>query len=96
MPPLQGMQFRLNESEAFVMTSVPGNNIAPMPLHIRTEPPLSIDQAVHSTMIMTLFHYGALERPRLPVTLHHGEIVIAGLERGVMLSDTSFDIPFWL
>lgn len=95
-PPLQGTEFRLNDSEAFIMTSAPGNNIAPMPLHIRTEQPLTIDQAVHSAMVMTLFHYGALERPRLPITLHHGDIVIAGLERGVMPSDASFDTPFWL
>ncbi|MBE2183791.1 MAG: hypothetical protein IAE89_10230 [Anaerolineae bacterium] len=95
-PALQGTAFRLNDGEAFVMTSVPDIQVASMPLHVRTEPPLTIDQAVHSVMVMSLLHYGALKRPRLPVTLHHGEIVIAGLERGVMPADASYETPFWL
>ncbi len=95
-PALQGTAFRLNDTEAFVMTSVPDIQVASMPLHVRTEPPLTIDQAVHSVMVMSLLHYGALKRPRLPVTLHHGEIVIAGLERGVMPADASYETPFWL
>jgi hypothetical protein len=67
-----------------------------MPLFIRAEPPLEIDQAVRSVMAFMLFHYGALTPPRLPVTLHHGEVIVAGAGRGVLPDSSAFQRPFWL
>jgi argonaute-like protein implicated in RNA metabolism and viral defense len=86
----------LNQSEAFILTSSAPGDATPQPLHIRTEPPLSIDDALHSVLIFTLFHYGALKRPKLPVTVHHADIIEAGALRGVLPSNSEGDVPFWL
>lgn len=94
--PPWGATFRLNEREAFILTASMPGDATPQPLHIRTEAPLSIDDAIHSAMIFTLFHYGSLKRPRLPVTLHHADVIHTGAQRGVMPQHVEGDIPFWL
>ncbi|HLU08417.1 MAG TPA: hypothetical protein VK003_02030, partial [Oceanobacillus sp.] len=94
--PPWGTTFKLNQTEAFVLTSSAPGDATPQPLHIRTEPPLSIDEAIHSTLIFILFHYGALKRPKLPVTVHHADIIENGALRGVLPSDIEGDVPFWL
>ena len=35
-------------------------------------------------LIFTLFHYGALKAPKLPVTIHNAEAIETGILRGVM------------
>jgi hypothetical protein len=94
--PPWGTIFKLNQSEAFVLTSSAPGDATPQPLHIRTELPLSIDDAIHSALIFTLFHYGALKRPKLPVTVHHAEIIETGALRGVLPQNSEGDVPFWL
>ena len=66
------------------------------PLHIRCEPPLTIEEAAHSVLLFTLFHYGALKPPKLPVTVHNADPVEAGILRGIMPSEIESSIPFWL
>ena len=94
--PAWGTTFKLNQREAFILTSSAPGDATPQPLHIRTELPLSIEDAVHSAMVFTLFHYGALKRPKLPVTVHHAEIIQTGAQRGVLPQHQEGDIPFWL
>lgn len=94
--PPWGTTFKLNQSEAFVLTSSAPGDATPQPLHIRTELPLSIDDAIHSVLIFTLFHYGALKRPKLPVTVHHSETIESGALRGVLPANSEGDVPFWL
>ncbi len=91
-PPHWGSVFRLNENEAFVQST----DTTIQPLHIRCEPPLTIEQATHSVLLFTLFHYGALKSPKLPVTIHNTESVETGILRGVMPTDFQTEIPFWL
>jgi hypothetical protein len=91
-----GAEFRMNAREALLVTTHGRDEGTPMPLFIRAEPPLEIDQAVRSVMAFMLFHYGALTPPRLPVTLHHGEVIVAGAGRGVLPDSSAFQRPFWL
>jgi hypothetical protein len=96
IPPSWGTTFRLNDREAFVVTSLGGIDGTPQPLHIMAEPPLTIEQAVQSVMTFTLFHHGAITRPRLPVTLHHEDLICSGAERGLLPDSLDTDLPFWL
>lgn len=94
--PEWGSTFRLNDQEAFVLTSIAPRDATPQPLYVRCEAPLSIEQAVQSALAFTLLHYGALQRPKLPVTLHHGELLEAAVQRGVLPTAREADAPFWL
>jgi hypothetical protein len=94
--PPSGATFRLNEREAIILTSSAPGDATPQPLHIRTELPLSIDDAIHSVQIFTLFHYGTLKRPKLPVTIHHSDIIETGALRSVLPQHVEGDVPFWL
>jgi argonaute-like protein implicated in RNA metabolism and viral defense len=95
-PPEWGSTFRLSDSEAFLVTSFALGDVTPQPLHIRVEPPLSIEQAIHSVMTFSLFHYGALRQPKLPVTIHQADLIEVSIGRGVMPVPFETDVPFWL
>lgn len=94
--PASGTTFRMNAREAIVITSSAPGDATPQPLYIRSELPLSIDDAVHSVQVFTLFHYGTLKRPKLPVTIHHSDIIETGALRGVLPQHVEGDVPFWL
>ncbi|MEP7294302.1 MAG: hypothetical protein ABI835_21110, partial [Chloroflexota bacterium] len=91
-PPRWGSILRLSETEAFVQTS----DTSVQPLHIHAEPALSIDQAAHSVLMFTLFHYGTLKMPKLPVTVHNADPIETGILRGVLPTELVTDVPFWL
>ncbi len=91
-PPTWGSVFRLNDTEAFVQSSP----TTLQPLHIYCEPPLTIEQAVHSVLMFTLFHYGAITPPKLPVTTYNAEPIETGTLRGVMPSEMVAKLPFFL
>lgn len=93
-PPNWGSTFRLGETEAFVLTAT--GDAAIQPLYLRTEPSLPIEQAVHSVMAFTLFHYGAVKIPKLPVTLYGSEAIEAGILRGILDENQVGTTPFWL
>lgn len=101
--PPWGATMRLNAHEALLNTAAGPlrGDATPQPLHVMAEAPLSIDQALHSVIAMTLFHFGALHRPRLPVTLHQADLIGAAWERGVFFDEDSDGVvegsaPFWL
>ncbi|HVU13714.1 MAG TPA: hypothetical protein VHD90_20700 [Phototrophicaceae bacterium] len=91
-PPHWGSVFRLNENEAFVQST----ETTIQPLHVRCEPPLTIEQATHSVLLFTLLHYGALKSPKLPVTIHNAEAIETGILRGIIPTDLVTEVPFWL
>ncbi len=91
-PPRWGSIFRLSDSEAFLQSS----EATIQPLQIRCEPPLTIEQATHSVLLFTVFHYGALRLPKLPITIHNDESIETGILRGVMPAELDTTIPFWL
>jgi hypothetical protein len=95
-PPAWGSTFRLSDTDAFLVTSFAPADITPQPLHIRVEPPLTVDQAIHSVMTFSLFHYGSLRLPKLPVTIHHADLIEGAILRGVMPVPFQSEVPFWL
>jgi len=92
--PEWGSTFRLSDTEAFVLTTAGDTSI--QPIHIRTEPSLPIEQAIHSVLAFTLFHYGAIKTPRLPVTLYGADAIEAGIRRNVLDENFESKTQFWL
>jgi hypothetical protein len=95
VPPPYGTLLRASEREAFVYTSAEGEAGA-SPLFVSCEPPLSIEHAVHSVLIFTHFQFNALGLSRLPISLHHDDLIESSVLRGVMPTEREGDIPFWL
>jgi argonaute-like protein implicated in RNA metabolism and viral defense len=90
--PHWGSIFRLSDTEAFIQTT----EATTQPLHIRTEAPFNIEDATHSVLMFSLFHYGALKQPKLPVTVHNSESIETGILRGVIPGEFQTNTPFWL
>ncbi|OQY47022.1 MAG: hypothetical protein B6242_05925 [Anaerolineaceae bacterium 4572_78] len=61
----KGTLFKINDHEAFLVSSLPPfQNVTPQPLHVRTEPPFTIEQAIHSILVLVVSnHHG--------VTVHY-------------------------
>lgn len=95
-PAPRGTTFRLNDCEAFLLSSTSPYDATPQPIHIHTEAPLPIETAIQSVLHMTMFHYGALKTPKLPVTIHNAEFIAQGIARGVFPEDAEGSVAFWL
>lgn len=96
MPP-KGSAFKINDHEALLVSSPPPfNNATPQPLRIRTEAPLTIEQALNSAIMLTLLHYGSLRSPRLPVTIHYSDKIAYLALRGIKPKNLEGTNPFWL
>ena len=91
-PPSWGSVLKLSSTKAFVQAS----ESSLQPLYLRCEAPLAIEEAIHSVLLFTLLHYGALKLPKLPVTVHNADPIENGIVRGVMPSAIETMIPFWL
>lgn len=95
--PSKGDAFRLSGTEAFLVSSLPPfSNATPQPLRVRTEAPLTIEQAIHSILSCTLLHYGSLKPPKLPVTIHYSDRIARLALRGIKPKELEGNIPFWL
>jgi len=95
--PLKGSALRLNDYEAFVVSSLPPfANATPSPLHIRTEAPFRIEEAIHSVLALTLLHYGSLRPPRLPITIHYSDEIAYLALKGIKPKESEGRLPFWL
>lgn len=95
--PTKGSIFKVNEREALVVSTLPiHKNSTPRPLQIRTQGDLTIEQAVHSVLAMTLLHHGSMLAPRLPVTLHYSDKIGYLALRGIKPNRLDGDIPFWM
>lgn len=92
-----GSVFRVNDFEAFVVSSEPSHEGTPMPLYLRVpDGSLPIEQAIYSVLAWTLLHYGTLGTPKLPVTIQQSENMAHWLARGILPDNTAGDVPFWL
>lgn len=94
--PAFGTMFRISEQEALLVTSGAPYDGTPQPLHLRVDEPLTIAQAADSIIAFTTLHYGALKRPKLPVTLHQANTITASIERGVHPTDSEASTIYWL
>jgi hypothetical protein len=98
--PPWGSAFKLSDSEALLVSSVPEQDITPQPLHIRTlgltTPPLAIEQALRGLLVWTLLTYSGSKLPKLPVTLKDADALAYWLRKGGALHAAEGDMPFWL
>jgi len=95
--PEKGSAFVFSDTEAIVVSSLPPfKNATPQPLHIRTEAPFGIEQAIESVLAMTNLHYGSVRPPRLPVTIHYSHKIAYMALRGIKPKNLEGKVPFWL
>lgn len=95
--PQKGVAFKVNDTEAFLISSLPlFKGSTPRPLQIRTEPTFPIENAIHSVLSLTLLHYGSVREPRLPVTIHYSDKIAELSLLGIKPKDLEGDVPFWL
>ena len=97
LQPPKGSAFKLNEYEAFLISSLPPfPSVTPCPLRLRSEAPFPIEQAIHSVLALTLLHYGSLRTPRLPITIHYSDEIAYLALKGIKPKALEGNIPFWL
>ena len=98
--PPWGTAFLANSHEALLLTSSAPGDATPQPLHVRLDPDappgFTLEQALQSITAFAVLHYGVLQIPRLPVTLHHADLIAASAERGVLPAPSAGNTPFWL
>jgi hypothetical protein len=94
--PPKGSCFFINTYEAILVSSLPPfKNATPRPLHIRSEPPFPIEQAIESVLAMTNLHYGSMLVPRLPVTIHYSDKIAYMALKGIKPKNLEGSISFW-
>ncbi|MHA2246062.1 MAG: Piwi domain-containing protein [Candidatus Hodarchaeales archaeon] len=97
LQPPKGTVFLLNKREALlVSSSLPFKDATPIPLRIRTEYPMTIEQALISVLSLTLLHYGSLRPPKLPVTIHWSDRIAGLALKGIKPKQLEGTIPYWL
>jgi hypothetical protein len=94
--PVYGTLFRVGAHEALMVTSAAPYDGTPQPLHLHVEAPLTLEQAADSIVAFAALHYGALKRPKLPITLHHLDTVGHGIGRGVHPAQSEASAVYWL
>jgi len=95
--PQKGDSIILNPKEALLVSSLPPHkNSTPRPLMVRTDDKLSIEQALHSVLSLTMLHYGAVRQPRLPVTIHYSDRIGYLALQGIKPSNSEGSKPYWL
>lgn len=95
--PDKGSALKVSDREAFLVSSLPPfRDATPQPLRIRTDGSLSIEEAIHSVLSLTLLHYGSVRTPRLPVTIHYSDRIAYLALRGIKPKDLEGNVPFWL
>ncbi len=96
--PEKGSVFQLNANQALVISSPPPfKNSTPRPLKvIKKSGNIDLTQAIRSVLSLTELHYGSLNPPRLPVTIHYSDQIAWFALRGIKPPTLIGEIPFWL
>jgi hypothetical protein len=94
--PARGSAFLVNEREALLVAGGAPSHATPQPLHIRSHAPIQLAQVLDSVLSMALLHHGALQVPRLPVTLAASEEWADGVERGLFPDENAGTRLWWL
>lgn len=84
--PEWGVTLFLGDHDALLCTEC-AQETSPMPLHLKTDEMLPIEQAVDSVLTFGYLCYGALRPPALPATLHHVDALKTAIERGLLKLD---------
>lgn len=81
--PPRGSAFVISDNEALLSTSGARFNATPQPLYVRSLAKMKLAQVLDSVMTMALLHHGALQTPKLPVTISYADEWRDGIERGL-------------
>jgi argonaute-like protein implicated in RNA metabolism and viral defense len=97
----KGTAFGVNETLAYLVSSLPpsGKNgpfSTANPLQVNNRSRLTLQQALHSVLALTLLHYGSVRPPRLPVSTHASDKIASFLLRNIQPDKQKGDKPFWL
>jgi len=93
----KGSAFVIDERTAYLVSSPPPfDNATAMPLTIKNFSDLSIQQALHSVLALTLLHYGSVRPPKLPVSTHFSDEIAGLLTRGIYPLQEKGKKPYWL
>ena len=100
--PQKGNAFIVDENSAYLATSIlpspkKGDVMGTIdPLHIHNRSKLSLKQALHSVLALTMLHYGSLRPTKLPVSTDSSDEIAGFLTRGIQPDRETGKIPFWL
>lgn len=96
--PEKGSVFQLDPNQALVISSPPPfKGSTPRPLKvIKKSGDIDLKQAIRSVLSLTELHYGSLNPPRLPVTIHYSDQIAWFALRGIKPPNLTGDVPFWL
>ncbi len=95
--PQKGDCLILSNTAALMVSSLPpSSGVTPQPLHIRCDPALGIERAIHSIFALTLLHNGSVKSPRLPVSLHYSDKIGSLALKGIKPKSLDGVLPFWL
>jgi argonaute-like protein implicated in RNA metabolism and viral defense len=95
--PPKGLCLRMNDKEAFLVSSLPPfSDATPQPLQVRVHGGITIEQACHSVLALTLVHIGSKLAPRLPVTVHFADQIAELALKNIKPRSLEGDLPFWL
>jgi hypothetical protein len=95
--PNKGDAIILNTQEAILVSSLPPHkNSTPRPLFVRTDGKVTIEQALHSILSLTLMHFGSIMQPRLPVTIHYSDRIGYLALQGIKPKNSEGTKPYWI
>ncbi len=95
--PQKGNIFIIDRDNAFLISSPPPfRDSTPRPVRIHNFGPISMKQAIRSVLALTQLHYGSLNPPRMPVTIHYSDKIASFALEGIKPPQLSGSIPFWL
>jgi argonaute-like protein implicated in RNA metabolism and viral defense len=97
----KGTAFALDSRSAYLVSSLPpegkdGAFSTAIPLRIYNHSDLSLQQAIHSILALTLLHYGSVRSIRLPVSTHASDKIAEFLRKNIHPDQERGNIPFWL
>ena len=94
--PPTGTVFKLDGSRALLIPALPAHPAQPPnPLLIESVDGLSAEDAARAVLEMNMLHPQA-KKPRLPITLHHGERISQLVKAGVKPLSAEGVLPWWL
>ena len=94
----KGDHLRLDDRTAVLVSSLPpfsGSTARPLHIKVRSDD-LSIEEAMHSVLSLSLMHHGSVRPPRLPVTLHYSDSIAGRIQKGIRPPEQKGTQPYWL
>jgi len=97
LPPKKGNWVRISSTEAVVVSTVAAHGGGtPQPLHIKCTPNISIENAVHSVLVLSNLNYASKQQTRCPVTTQSSHNISKMLLYNIKPPMEEGNAPWWL